>query len=116
MEFTNKLVAQVFGIVLVLVGLVGFVMDPVLVFDVNTAHNVVHLLSGAALLGAAYYNNGGMAKQANITIGAVYLLVTLAGFLNLADINTLLAINNADNWLHLLLGVVLVGTGYAAKR
>lgn len=117
MEFTHRLVAQVLGAVLVLVGLLGFVNDPVLgVFDTNMAHNLVHLLSGAVLLGAAYYKNGSMARQANITLGVVYLLVTIVGYFNVADINTMLAINGADHLLHLVLGVVLLGSAYALKK
>lgn len=117
MDFTQRLVAQVFGAVFLIVGLLGFVNNPVLgLFSVNTLHNLVHVVSGAALLGAAYYKNGSMVRNALITFGVVYLLVTLVGFFNLAGLNGLLAINGMDNWLHLVLGVALVGAAYGLKK
>jgi hypothetical protein len=119
----NKLIAAIFGIVLVLVGILGFVMNPLLgVFQVSLIHNVVHLLTGAVLLLGAFVDTGRNARLVNIILGVVYLLVTVLGFAATGLTNTLLggtdaapAINTADNVLHLLLGVVLVGVAFILK-
>ena len=112
----NRTVAMIIGGVLVLVGLLGFVWDPVLgVFDVGPIHNVVHLLTGGILLAAAFANNGLYARQVNITLGVVYLLVALLGFIAAGFLGSIIEYNMADNWLHVLLGVVLVGAGFADR-
>jgi hypothetical protein len=41
-----------------------------------------------------------------------YLLVTALGFVAPALTASLLAINPADNFLHLVLGIVLAGVGF----
>lgn len=112
----NRTVAMIVGGVLALVGLIGFVWDPVLgVFEVNVVHNLVHLLTGAILLAAAFLNNGENVRTVNITLGVVYLLVALVGFLAPAFLGSIMQYNMADNWLHVLLGVVLVGAGFADR-
>lgn len=116
MNDLNRMTAMILGGVLVLVGLLGFAMDPLLgLFEVDVLHNVVHLLTGAILLGAAFLNNGAYARATNITLGIVYLLVALVGWVAPAVFDGIMQTNNADHWLHLLLGVVLVGFGFAAR-
>lgn len=112
----NKLVATVFGAVFVLVGILGFVMDPILgLFQTSLLHNLVHLLSGAALLAAAFLDDGRNARMGLLALGVVYALVTVLGFLLPDLVNTLLggndsdlAIDQADNFLHLLLAAALL--------
>lgn len=119
----NRLAAQVLGAVLVLVGLIGFAMDPVLgIFHVSLLHNIVHLLSGIVLLGAAFMMDGRNARLANMVLGAVYLLVAALGFLAMGTLDSLLggtaadpALDMMDNGLHVLLGVVLLGVAFAFK-
>jgi hypothetical protein len=112
----NRTVAMVLGGILLLVGLLGFVMDPILgIFEVDALHNVVHLLTGGILLAAAFLNNGEYVRTVNITLGVVYLLVALLGFIAPAALGSLFQFNMADNWLHVLLGVVLVGAGFADR-
>ncbi|HUR69611.1 MAG TPA: DUF4383 domain-containing protein [Candidatus Thermoplasmatota archaeon] len=120
----NKMVAMIAGIVLVLVGILGFVMDPVLgVFEVNVVHNVVHLLSGAVLLFAALTNNGANARMALLIVGGVYALVTVLGFVAPALTESVLmgsatnaATNMADNILHLLLAIVFIAVPLLVKE
>ena len=113
----NRLTALILGGILLLVGLIGFVNDPVLgLFEVDALHNVVHLLTGAILLAAGFINNGANARMVNITLGVVYLLVALVGWIAPTFLGSIMQFNNADNWLHLLLGVVLVGVGFAERR
>jgi Domain of unknown function (DUF4383) len=111
---TAKLAAIVLGIVFVVIGLLGFVNNPVLgLFQVNTAHNLVHLISGIVLLGGAYSSLGsGMALK---IIGVVYALVAILGFFLVSSDGMLLgfiAMNEADKWLHVVLAVVILAAGF----
>src|SRR5438309_1566969 len=112
----NKLIAQILGIVLVLVGILGFVSALVTngnllgIFAVTTMHNVIHLLTGAVLLVGAFTAGGRNARLVNIILGVVYLLVTVVGFAAPSVLDALgVATNTADHLLHLVLGVVLLG-------
>lgn len=114
----NRLVAQIVGAVLALVGLLGFVLgsgeyDLLGLFGVNTLHNVVHLLSGAVLLAAAFIDGGRNARLANMVLGAVYLVVAAATWIPvLAD---MFHLNVADAGLHVLIGIVLLGVAFAMR-
>lgn len=114
---TNKMVAMIIGGVLLLVGLLGFFNDPVLgIFDVSVMHNFVHLITGAVLLAAALMNHGRNARTVNLVLGIVYLIVTLIGFIAPGVLEAMaIAINPADNWLHLALGVVLTGVAFVQR-
>lgn len=111
------MVAMIIGGVLLLVGILGFFNDPVLgLFDVSVFHNIIHLLTGGVLLAAALMNHGRNARTVNLVLGITYLVVTLLGFIAPGILETLgIAINMADNWLHLLLGVVLTGVAFVNR-
>lgn len=125
MENANRLVAQILGGVLVLVGILGFipgvVMDGALlgIFGVNSLHNVVHLLTGAILLGAAYMDGGKNVRMTNMVLGGVYLVVALVNFLPVDAVNEMVnahrGVAYADAALHALLGIALLGVAFAAK-
>jgi glucose uptake protein GlcU len=105
--------AQVVGAVLTLVGVAGFVTGgTLLIFGINALHNVVHLVSGVLGLAAGFYAGGQWARYYNQGFGVIYLLVTALGFVAPALTASLLAINSADNFLHLALGIVLAGVGF----
>lgn len=110
-----KTAALVFGIIFVLVGLLGFVSNPLVgangLFMTNGLHNVVHLLFGIILLVAM---RGGQAQSALWLkiLGVVYLILAVLGLvLGGPMLFGLVDINGADNWLHLVLGVVLLLAG-----
>ncbi len=110
-----KPLTWLFGVVLVLVGILGFVMNPVLgFFDVNMLHNIVHLASGAAALIAASMSFAA-ARMYLMVFGLVYLVVALAGFLNITAIIDLLMLNPADNFLHLAIAAVCLVVGFGSK-
>ncbi len=109
----QQLLAQVVGAVLTLVGVAGFLTGGMLlIFGINALHNVVHLVSGVLGLAAGFYAGGQWARYYNQGLGVVYLLVTALGFVAPALTASLLAINPADNFLHLALGIVLAGVGF----
>ncbi len=106
---TTKNIMYVLGVILILVGLLGFVQDPVLgIFEVDTLHNLVHLASG--ILALVFASRGeSQARMAALVLGIVYALVTVLGFLSGDNkILNLITINDADNYLHLVLAVIFL--------
>lgn len=114
--FMVKTVTWLLGIVLVAIGALGFVNDPVLgIFEVDTVHNLVHLLSGvvglvAAASGASY------ARLYLIVFGIIYGAVTVIGFTMGGDILSLFTVNQADNYLHAGIALVSLAVGFGGKR
>src|SRR4051812_33736505 len=122
----NQKVALVVGVVFLLVGILGWFVTSghsfadrdggsLLGFQVNPLHNIVHLLVGVVLVLGA---RGGVAaaRAANTAVGAVYLLVGVIGLFILDSSANILALNGADNGLHLVSGAVLLATGLLADK
>jgi len=121
----NRALAAVFGAVYLLVGLVGFAITPgvgfaategkdLIVFEVNPLHNIVHVAIGLALVLASRTVRS--ARAVNTTIGAVYLLVGVVGLFLIGSSANIIALNGADNVLHLASAVLLLAVGLAADR
>lgn len=123
----NRLLATVFGVVYLLVGLLGFTVTTGVaffategglllgLFEVNVFHNVAHLLIGAALL-IAGLSNVRVARAVNIAIGAAYLLLGVLGLFLIGSELNILAINAADNVLHFASAAVLLAVGLGADK
>jgi hypothetical protein len=123
----NSPVAVGAGALLVVIGVAGFFVagtHPMVgpgggqlfgALQVNMLHTVVHLGSGAALVAAAILG-ARQARLANTVTGTGYLLLCLFGVLFAGSPIDPLALNGADNALHLLLGVALVIAGLGADR
>ena len=122
----NRLIATVFGAVYLLVGLVGFGVTSgvgffstegsnLIIFEVNPLHNVIHLAIGAALLYAGV-KDVQLARTINTAVGAVYLLVGILGLFLLSSPLNIIALNGADNVLHLASAVLLLGVGLSLDK
>jgi hypothetical protein len=117
--------ALAFGIVYLAVGVMGFVVtgfdrffgetfsEKLIVFPLNPAHNVVHMLIGAAWVGSSRKHVA--AKGANLAIGAAYLLVFLLGLLGALKWLAIPSGLNADQILHVLTGALGVYFGTAGE-
>lgn len=112
-----KTIASVLGIIFVLVGLLGFVSNPLVgengLFMTNGLHNLVHLLFGVILIVAARKSQASAASWLKI-LGIVYLVLAVLGFLlapSGPSLFGLVMLNAADNWLHAVLGIVLLVAG-----
>ena len=119
MDLTTKTAALIIGIIFIVVGLLGFVPNPLVsptgLFAVNTAHNLIHLLTGIVIIAGAYSAFG--ARNTLLIFGAVYAVVAIAGFIPalMTGGNMLLGfihVNDADKWLHVLLAIVILAAGY----
>lgn len=112
-----KTFAMVFGWVFIVLGVLGFFNNPIMSassgawFMADTAHNLVHLISGIIFLWVAY----GAPMKAAMTLkvfGVIYLLVAIIGFFSsTGSILGLFMANTADNWLHLVLAVLFLWGG-----
>jgi Domain of unknown function (DUF4383) len=115
----GELIAAALGAVYVLVGIIGFLVtsgvefagtkgnDLLGIFEVNPLHNIVHLAIGVALL-AAFYAGAAATRAVATVIGAVYLIVGVAGFFMKGTDANILALNLADHLLHLGTGAALL--------
>jgi hypothetical protein len=120
-----KKAAYLFGIIFVLVGVLGFVPAlapkdsmgmPLLLglFMVGVVHNLIHLVSGLAALAGA--SKGEKYAQLYFRVfGVVYAVVTVIGFIQKDTVLGLIHVNAADNFLHLFLAAAILGIGYGLK-
>jgi len=114
----TKPLAIVFGIVFLLVGILGFVPgiapDEMLfkIFHVNAAHNIVHIVSGIIFLIAAAAGAAGAQTWFRV-FGVIYAIVAIWGFA-VGSGNTLWVVSNnpADTWLHVVLAVAMLLIGF----
>ena len=123
----NRLLGAVFGVVYLLVGLIGFAVtgfdgfvdtdtnDKVIFFEVNGLANVVHLAVGALLLFSAM-KSVAAAKGSNVLVGAVYLTLGIIGLFILDSDLNILSLNGPDNVLHLASAAVLLGVGLSMDK
>ena len=122
--------ARVVGVVFLAVGALGFVpgvttdlyqglafagdgseSELLGLFRVSVLHNVVHLLFGVAGLALAATVSG--ARTYLVGGGALYGVLWLLGIGGGIE---WLPANRADHWLHLALGLAMVGAGFALTR
>jgi hypothetical protein len=124
-----QMAALAYGAVFLLVGAAGFIpgittnYDQLMVaghhseamlmglFQVSILHNLVHLLYGGAGIALARTVSG--ARNYLRWGGAVYLLLWLYGLLiDKESTANFVPLNSADDWLHLLLGLTMVGLSF----
>lgn len=115
-----KTLAIVFGIVFVLIGILGWVPNPLVgangIFLTDHMHDVFHLVTGLVLLIVAFT----VSRQSSLWLkigGVVYLLMAVVGWLMAPNGGVVLGmtVNMADHYLHLVLGIVLLVAGFAGK-
>src|SRR5919199_5918041 len=126
--------AQVFGIIYLLVGILGFI--PLLLTDtdlgrvlwgpsggfliglfaVNWFHNLAHLLIGAA--GLATFRNPVAASTYALVIGIAYVLLFVLGLIGgpFGPLPYLLPLNGLDNILHLLTAVIALAAFFLSRE
>ena len=115
----NSLVKQltwILGSVLTLVGIAGFITgSPLLIFQIDTLHNSIHLLSGIIALVAASSGES-YSRLYLIIFGIVYGLVTIIGFITGGSVLGLITVNTADNYLHAAITIACLGVGLTAGK
>jgi hypothetical protein len=130
-SFRDRTLAQTlafaFGVVFLLVGLIGFIPGITEnapgsfagedsegsifgVFQTGVLHNLAHLVFGVGILAARKHAT---ALTYLLVAGIAYAALFLVGMIGAMD---WLPADDTDDWLHLALAVALLGGWYVAKR
>jgi hypothetical protein len=116
-----RVLAILYGIVFIAMGILGFLPDFTsqgLLFGyflVNPMHNAIHLVTGLIAFFCGLSNNLAC-KIFFIVFGFVYLAAGGYGFYTGSGmLFDLIAINQADNIFHLIVGLVSLYFGFALK-
>jgi len=117
-----KTVAKILGLVLLLVGVLGFttVLKP-LGAHLNPAHNAVHIVSGVIALYFGFAATMSAARAFDLLFGAVYLLLGVCGYLlGAGNMHTLhlgpLELGNMDHMIHIALGALFLLGGLMTRK
>ena len=117
-----KQIATILGIGFLLVGILGFLMPEVLGLHLSTAHNVIHLVTGAVSLWLGLKGSLGAAKTFCLVFGAVYVLLGIAGFAAGTGEHRMLTLlpgqlefGTMDHAVHVLLGAIYLIGGVMTK-
>ena len=127
-----KTVATILGVAFILVGLVGFIAPGFLGTHLSMAHNLIHLVSGAAALYFGLAGTMAAARLFDLAFGAVYLLLGLVGFVAGSQGTTdmpgmspdprlfrlipgTLELGQMDHIVHILLGVAFLVGGLLTR-
>lgn len=125
--------ALIVGVLFLIVGVLGFIpgittdydelefaghdseAELLGLFQVSVLHNLVHLAFG--VLGVLMATTSALARLYLIAGGAVYLVLWLYGLIvdDDEDFN-FVPLNDADDWLHLCLGVGMIALGLLLPR
>jgi hypothetical protein len=125
--------AAIVGVVFLLVGVLGFIpgittnfgdlsfaghdSDARLfgLFQVSILHNIVHLLFGIAGLGLA--RTASQVRTYLVFGGVIYLVLFVYGLIvGQESAANFVPVNTADDFLHLILGIGMIGLGLALTR
>ena len=125
--------AAIVGVVFLLVGVLGFIpgittnfgdlsfaghdSDARLfgLFQVSILHNIVHLLFGIA--GLALARTAAQARTYLVFGGVIYLVLFVYGLIvGQESAANFVPVNTADDILHLILGIGMIGLGLALTR
>ncbi len=114
----QKTYALILGIVLALVGIIGFFDNPLVgangFFMVNAAQSVLHLIAAAF---GIYVGTKGEGPGYNMSLGWIGIVLGVLGFIPTVDqlLADWLAINMNITILHLVIGIVSLGVYYGVK-
>jgi hypothetical protein len=119
---TTKTFTFIVGLIFLLVGIMGLILEPrrgllLGIFAVDTLHNWIHVIIGAAGIIATLTLRSRLYSQA---LGILYLILGVAGFIPAAVdshgmLFGVLHVNTADNILHLVVGAVAAYFGFAQQ-
>jgi hypothetical protein len=127
---TVQLLATLVSVTFVLAGVIGFIpglttnlydglefagedgnAEILGLFHTSVLHNLVHLLFG--LVGLALARTYSGARTFLIWGGVIYIALWLIGLFGGLD---WIPANDADDWLHFVLGVAMIGLGFFSTR
>ena len=109
-----RTVCKILGVVLLLVGVVGFADRDLLGAHLDPAHNVVHIVSGAIALYFGFAGTLSGAKAFCLAFGVVYLALAVLGLTMGVEPERMwtvgpLHLGTVDHGIHSLLGIIFLG-------
>jgi hypothetical protein len=115
-----RVYAQVLGVVLILIGVVGLLLGERLflgILNIDIVEDAVHLITGGLLAYVGFSRvDLALARNVVLGLGVVYLLVGLLGFVVPTMFGLLPDGYTAfDNLLHLALGVLSIAVALFAR-
>jgi hypothetical protein len=114
-----RLWLQLAGVILIVVGLLGFFPNPIVgangFVQTDNIHNIVHLLTGVLALGLVYGMRSDIGT-ANLLFGALYAIVFVATVVSPTLFGIFsVPVNTVDHVIHIGLAVVSLALGYMAR-
>lgn len=125
--------ALVFGVAFLAAGVLGFIpgvttnlgdikfagndspSELLGIFQVSILHNIVHLLFGIA--GIAFSRVPDSARTYLLGAGVIYIVLFVYGlFVGSGDDANFVPVNNNGDWLHLALGIGLLGSWFVTRE
>lgn len=79
-QYYVRLTCLFMGVVLLSIGLIGFVMDNFLMAHLSYSHSLIHVVTGVLALGFGYYSNEA-ARIFSYAAGALFGILGIAGFI-----------------------------------
>lgn len=113
--------ANIFGWVLLVIGVLGFVPgitsggNLLGIFAVDGLHNIVHIVTGALAIWMARQGEDS-AKMYFKIFGVIYAVITILGFISGNYILGYISANMADNILHLVIAALALYLGFGGGK
>lgn len=105
-----------YGVVFILVGILGFISNPIIsaigFFQTNAIHNTIHIGLGCAfIVGALRFSAKASLVLKMLGVGGIAVAI-LGGMIGGNLMLGIIHVNEADHWLHLGLGLAVLGSGF----
>ena len=122
----TKTASLILGIIFLVAGLLGFVPNPIIgmadgaIFHADTVHSIIHIASGLLFIFIAVVATSSAPLVLKI-FGAVYFLLGVLGMINIGSegMTTLLGflhVNGADNYFHIVMGLIVLLAGFLKPK
>jgi hypothetical protein len=114
-----KTLCKILGVVLFIVGLLGFASPDLLGMHLTPIHNIVHLLTAIIALYLGFAGSAEGARTFCVIFGVIYLILGVLGFVAPGVIASIIGHRGElgsgdltpDNAVHLLLGLIFLIIG-----
>lgn len=119
MRMSVKIYAVIFGILFLVIGILGFLPEFTPngylfnIFSVHPAHNWLHIITGVLALLVAF--NSHYARIYFRVFAVIYLFIAILAFLVGSDF-IFTRLNHADNLFHLIVGAIFLYLGFGKPR
>lgn len=114
-----KTFAIILGIIVLVAGLLGFISNPLVgaagFFMTNGALDIVYIVIGLVLLAVALWAPAQSGMWLKVA-GVVYLVIWILALVMGSPVLGILATSRATDWLHLLLGILMLAAGFWGKE